>query len=291
MQAKKAKQLLKARLCRERQIYEMRKRSELKAAVSELERPWQVVERAPTLFSVSADEQVKVLADRFQKPGGFDLWSERDGPQLFETPDGIPSARFFPKGVVHSVRPYGKIAGNGDGDREEEDSALESEGENENGNKDRYGMTMAKNGYKSNAVSVNGKFRRGGLNNGRKKDYTDSLAREDKSDSESGYNKNSAGKWGMDKNSRSRNGGEIRKQGNRSRFRSGLGSLDSGQVGLGRKQRGGGDFKNSRSKIDGRINGSNDFGNRRYSKSEVLDMNLQQDGSYGFQSKNRQIES
>ncbi|XP_061338865.1 probable DEAD-box ATP-dependent RNA helicase 48 [Gastrolobium bilobum] len=114
MQAKKAKQLLKARLMRERQIYEMRKRAELKAAVSELERPWEVVEKAPSLFSVSADEQVKVLADRFQRPGGFDLWSENDGPQLFETPDDLPSARFFPKGVVHSIKPYRKVGGDGD---------------------------------------------------------------------------------------------------------------------------------------------------------------------------------
>ncbi|XVE61964.1 hypothetical protein DITRI_Ditri06bG0080700 [Diplodiscus trichospermus] len=106
MQAKKAKQLLKARLARERHIYEMRKRAELKAAVSELERPWEVVEKAPNLFSVSADEHLKVLADRFQKPGGFDMWSDRDGPQLFDTVDGLPSARFFPKGVVHSVKPY-----------------------------------------------------------------------------------------------------------------------------------------------------------------------------------------
>lgn len=82
MQAKKAKQLLKARLTRERQIYEMRKRAELRAAVSELERPWEVVKMAPTLFSVGADEQVKVLADRFQRPGGFDFWSEKDGPPI-----------------------------------------------------------------------------------------------------------------------------------------------------------------------------------------------------------------
>ncbi|KAJ0972916.1 hypothetical protein J5N97_020875 [Dioscorea zingiberensis] len=111
MQAKKAKQLLKARLCRERQLYEMRKRAELKAAVAELEKPWEVVERAPTLFSVNADEQVKALADRFQKPGGFDMWTEKDGPQVFRAPDGLPSARFFPKGVVHSVRPYGIVGG------------------------------------------------------------------------------------------------------------------------------------------------------------------------------------
>jgi hypothetical protein len=109
MQAKKAKQLLKARLCRERQIYEMRKRAELKAAVSELERPWEVVEKPPKLFSIKADEQLKVLADRFQKPGGFDLWTENDGPQLFQTPDELPSARYFPKGVVHSIKPYMKV--------------------------------------------------------------------------------------------------------------------------------------------------------------------------------------
>ncbi|VVB16491.1 unnamed protein product [Arabis nemorensis] len=118
MQAKKQKQLLKARLSRERQIYEMRKRAELKAAVAELERPWEPVHKPPNLFSVCADEQVKVLADRFQKPGGFDLWTDRDGPQLFETVDDLPSARFFPKGVVHSVKPYRKLPSSGDSDVE-----------------------------------------------------------------------------------------------------------------------------------------------------------------------------
>lgn len=116
MQAKKSKQLLRARLARERQIYEMRKRAELKAAVSELERPWEVVEKAPTLFSVSADEQLKVLADRFQKPGGFDMWSDRDGPELFKPHDELPSARFFPKGVVHSIKPYEKNLGSREGE-------------------------------------------------------------------------------------------------------------------------------------------------------------------------------
>ncbi|XP_010685550.2 uncharacterized protein LOC104899954 [Beta vulgaris subsp. vulgaris] len=116
MQAKKAQQLLKARLSRERQIYEMRKRAELKAAVSNLERPWEVVQKdsprtSSSLFSVSADEQLKVLADRFQKPGGFDMWSDNDGPQLFHTHEGLPSARFFPKGVVHSIKPYGNLDG------------------------------------------------------------------------------------------------------------------------------------------------------------------------------------
>ncbi|KAF8089038.1 hypothetical protein N665_0520s0036 [Sinapis alba] len=119
MQTKKQKQLLKARLSRERQIYEMRKRAELKAAVAELERPWEPVQNPPNLFSVCADEQVKVLADRFQKPGGFDLWTERDGPQLFENVEDLPSARFFPKGVVHSVKPYRSLPRSGESEGEE----------------------------------------------------------------------------------------------------------------------------------------------------------------------------
>ncbi|KAF8046636.1 hypothetical protein N665_3563s0002 [Sinapis alba] len=119
MQTKKQKQLLKARLSRERQIYEMRKRAELKAAVAELERPWEPVQKPPNLFSVCADEQVKVLADRFQKPGGFDLWTERDGPQLFESVEDLPSARFFPKGVVHSVKPYRSLPSSGESEGEE----------------------------------------------------------------------------------------------------------------------------------------------------------------------------
>ncbi|XP_019162058.1 PREDICTED: uncharacterized protein LOC109158629 [Ipomoea nil] len=123
MQMKKSKQLLKARLARERQIYEMRKRTELKAAISELERPWEMVEKAPTLFSVSADEQLKVLADRFQRPGGFDMWSEKDGPELLKSEADLPSARFFPKGVVHSIKPYGKVENISDGfDDENEDN-------------------------------------------------------------------------------------------------------------------------------------------------------------------------
>lgn len=142
MQTKKAKQLLKARLARERQIYEMRKRAELKAAVSELERPWEVVEKAPTLFSVNTDEQLKVLADRFQKPGGLDLWSERDGPELFRPDNGMPTARFFPKGVVHSIKPYGKIEKPSDSSGNESDGemGLERKGSNRNARKKRLGL-------------------------------------------------------------------------------------------------------------------------------------------------------
>ncbi|KAK4342840.1 hypothetical protein RND71_038656 [Anisodus tanguticus] len=179
MQAKKSKQLLKARLARERQIYEMRKRAELKATVSEPERPWKVVEKAPTLFSVSADEHLRVLADRFEKPGGFDMWSDKDGPELFKPEDGLPSARFFPKGVVHSIRPYGKNAI--DGSDEPLNSGSDSRSESDrkvrmkrnrceqNSIKPRAGSSRERNeGYldseESDEVSIDGNNRKGKQN-------------------------------------------------------------------------------------------------------------------------------
>ncbi|XP_068639450.1 uncharacterized protein [Aristolochia californica] len=67
------------------------------------------LERAPTLFSIKADEQLKALANRSQFSGGYDLWSERDETQLFHNQDWLPSARFFLKGAMHNVKPYGII--------------------------------------------------------------------------------------------------------------------------------------------------------------------------------------
>ncbi|CAM0945620.1 unnamed protein product [Alopecurus aequalis] len=123
MQARKAKQLLKARLARERQLYEMRKRAELRDAVLHLERPWDsdsspvsATALAPNLLSIAADDQLKGLADRFHRPGGVDLWNDRDGPQVFASPDtGRASARFFPKNAVHSVQPYARLGAGVDG--------------------------------------------------------------------------------------------------------------------------------------------------------------------------------
>ncbi|CAN6251971.1 unnamed protein product [Urochloa humidicola] len=122
MQAKKARQLLKARLARERQLYEMRKRTELRDAVAHLERPWDpdfaaadAYAVAPNLLSVAADDQLRALADRFHRPGGVDLWNDRDGPRAFASPaTGAASARFFPKNAVHSVQPYALVSDGGE---------------------------------------------------------------------------------------------------------------------------------------------------------------------------------
>ncbi|KAJ0960715.1 hypothetical protein J5N97_001411 [Dioscorea zingiberensis] len=76
----------------------MWKCADLKAAVAELEKPWEVVERASTLISVNADEQVKALADWFQKRGRFDMWTEKDRlPYAIvggEEVDGVEEMKF-----------------------------------------------------------------------------------------------------------------------------------------------------------------------------------------------------
>lgn len=110
MQEKKNKQILKARLVRERQLYEMRKRAELKAV--ELEKPWEMTRttRAPTLFAVTADDQLQAMADRFVKRGAIDMWTDKDGPHsqsaAFLTQEGKPSARLFPRNALYSTQPY-----------------------------------------------------------------------------------------------------------------------------------------------------------------------------------------
>ncbi|KAL6987681.1 hypothetical protein U1Q18_013430 [Sarracenia purpurea var. burkii] len=252
MQAKKAKQLLKARLARERQIYEMRKRAELKAAVSELERPWEVVERAPKLFSVAADEQVKVLADRFQKPGGFDMWSQKDGPQLFTHVDGVPSARFFPKGVVHSIKPYGKIEKSSD--RRVKKLALPGL------------ASEQKNGMERNRYTNSGKFK-DGLN--RKGQF------EAKKSLESSMDRNGKGSDGkFEKNGKRRFGVENSKKVN---------GLVSRGVNADGKQRRETPARRNGTNVLSRGGGSRKL---RAPNSEVCDMSLQHDGSYGFQSDN-----
>lgn len=269
MQAKKAKQLLKARLCRERQIYEMRKRAELKAAVSELERPWEVVDKPPNLFNVGADEQLKVLADRFQKPGGFDMWTQRDGPQLFQTPDELPSARFFPKGVVHSVKPYRRISGS---------AQLEDGGDDLGSEAENSGLTDEErpNGFRGRSSDRNFTGRLGSFSDGGESEGGEPLASGSGLDAESSSSNISNGNLQVGK----KYNGRFRNQRSRRRFGS-LNSrssdgFDSGQVGSnGRPRR-----QNSRSSRGSGSLKSND------SKSEVYDMSLQQDGSYGFQSKN-----
>ncbi|KAL2612799.1 hypothetical protein R1flu_024491 [Riccia fluitans] len=99
MQEKKERQIEKARLLRERQAYEERKRQELLASSSlRVEKPW---EKPPprnvlTPLVTALDPKVTALADRFRKRGGEDLWTEDDGPEEANGSPGRISARFIP---------------------------------------------------------------------------------------------------------------------------------------------------------------------------------------------------
>lgn len=259
MQAKKAKQLLRARLARERQVYEMRKRAELSAAVSELERPWEIVETATKLFSTSADEQLKVLADRFQKPGGFDLWSEKDGPQLFDTVDGVPSARFFPKGVVHSIKPYGRIA---DSDLVQRD--LHDENSREIKNNDTgigYHFWDKDSGLELSPVQRKGDSKNSRNANGRRIGVSDQDL-----DPESGL---------IQRRPRNANGKSMKSDSSRRRI------PNSGRDGLNQRENGSNWRKDSK-----RGNGRKE---NSASNSEVFDMSLQDDGSYGILKRGREM--
>ncbi|KAL6574668.1 hypothetical protein OROMI_011953 [Orobanche minor] len=243
MQAKKGKQLLKARLTRERQIYEMRKRAELKAAVSELERPWETVEKPPNLFSVSADEQLKELADRFQKPEGFDMWSERDGPELFRADNGSPSSRFFPKGVVHSAKPHGKLALTS-----EEFDCL---GPKDDSGADRISGIVVEKGPRGYKNSKN-------ILSSSEKGRNASVAKE-------GENMNFIGK--------------LRKKGQNRAFLSDSRRLNSGDTGRFNSNNG---MNRKRGGTVGELWSKNSHKNGENVNTEVFDMSVQNDGTYGL---------
>ncbi|KAH7276663.1 hypothetical protein KP509_39G016900 [Ceratopteris richardii] len=96
MQLKKSRQIEKARLMREKHIYEARRRAEMLAANPVLEMPWQRMSRIRPPSYVSSDEQITKLASRFQRREGEDLWTEKDGPETFEVLGNESSLVFSP---------------------------------------------------------------------------------------------------------------------------------------------------------------------------------------------------
>ncbi|KAI3680567.1 hypothetical protein L6452_35340 [Arctium lappa] len=71
MQSKKPKQVLRARLARERQVNGTRKGVELRVAVSELERPWEVAETAPKLLALESMSNEGVFDMSLQDDGSY----------------------------------------------------------------------------------------------------------------------------------------------------------------------------------------------------------------------------
>lgn len=101
MQQKKYYDIQKKRLSREKQIFEMRQRAEVLAAHPELEEPWEKLATFPS-DGVTAEEQIRRLTSRFDKPGGEDLWTQKDGP-VGVPPSDSENATEFAKKVARSA--------------------------------------------------------------------------------------------------------------------------------------------------------------------------------------------
>lgn len=114
MQARKAKQLHEEGLVRERLLYKMRKRAELKAAVAELERPWENADKLPNLLSGRANGQPEAEDTELSSPDDGEIeitttlpedflgsgWRERTGPPLIGKSDdkiGLQRKRRYKK--------------------------------------------------------------------------------------------------------------------------------------------------------------------------------------------------
>ncbi|TYH40741.1 hypothetical protein ES332_D12G269000v1 [Gossypium tomentosum] len=99
---KKAKEKEKRLLDQEKQLYQARIRSQIRAKLAGRPDP----SCDPTQYSpMSPNDHTKALADRFMKEGAEDLWNEHDGPlnsEEQERPRSVETARNPRSGLIHS---------------------------------------------------------------------------------------------------------------------------------------------------------------------------------------------
>ncbi|KAA3460151.1 putative DEAD-box ATP-dependent RNA helicase 48 isoform X1 [Gossypium australe] len=99
---KKAKEKEKRLLDQEKQLYQARIRSQIRANLAGRPDP----SCDPAQYSpMSPNDHIKVLADRFMKEGAEDLWNENDGPlnsEEQERPRSVETARNPRPGLIHS---------------------------------------------------------------------------------------------------------------------------------------------------------------------------------------------
>lgn len=95
MHEKLAREKERKLLDQEKQLYEARLRSEIRAQVGTAYIPSGTVDKKTSLSygrPMSSKDHVKSLADRFMREGAEDLWNENDGPlELAEVRDQKPS--------------------------------------------------------------------------------------------------------------------------------------------------------------------------------------------------------
>ncbi|XP_057512753.1 probable DEAD-box ATP-dependent RNA helicase 48 isoform X1 [Actinidia eriantha] len=86
---KKAREKEKNLLEHEKQIYQARIRSQIRAQLDGQPGP----ERDPKHSPMTADDHIKALADRFMKAGAEDLWNKADGPIRSDRAVGEPTRK------------------------------------------------------------------------------------------------------------------------------------------------------------------------------------------------------
>lgn len=102
-QRKKEKQAEKARLAREKQLFDERRRNEAMATAPLVEKPWEPrpSNSPPPLPPVHHDPKIRALASRFTKRGAEELWTDDDGAVVASgREESRPSARFLPKAAA-----------------------------------------------------------------------------------------------------------------------------------------------------------------------------------------------
>ncbi|XWS48949.1 hypothetical protein CRYUN_Cryun13aG0121200 [Craigia yunnanensis] len=99
---KKAKEKEKRLLDQEKELYQARIRSQIRAKLAGKADP----SSNPTKYNaMSPNDHIKALADRFMKEGAEDLWNENDGPlksEERERPRFIETTRNQRSGLIHS---------------------------------------------------------------------------------------------------------------------------------------------------------------------------------------------
>lgn len=96
MHEKKAREKEERLLEQEKQVYQARVRSEIRAKLANPEKPGsqKPEQNQPNYGPLSPEDHIKALADRFMKEGAEDLWNEFDGPVRTQVPK-LPKSQVF----------------------------------------------------------------------------------------------------------------------------------------------------------------------------------------------------
>lgn len=132
MHEKKAREKERRLLEQEKQIYQARVRSDIRAKLTCAENPVPGPEKPghiqPNFGPLTPQEHIKALADRFMKEGAEDLWNENDGPSGF--PENKPGKSQFIGEPIDLKKLIGERSNSSGGERIENSEFFRNVGGN-----------------------------------------------------------------------------------------------------------------------------------------------------------------